>query len=247
MTFSWSTFLLQALNFVVLAYLLHRLLYKPLRRAVEQRREATERAATEAKNARQEALALQQQLQDRLAEVERSRQETIHQAREQAAVERRKMLDDAEQEARQHQEEARQAFQRERAEELQALHSEIVGQAIELTRRLLSEAVDQTLHQQLIMRLLAALQSPNGKLLPESEKEQLRTRWQPEDGVLLETAQELDEASLEKVKEAVTAFLGRSAQVTVEVKPALLGGGRLRIAGHVWDGSLAGQLQEVRP
>ncbi len=242
MTFNVWTFLLQALNFVVLAYVLHRLLYQPLRQAVEQRRSATERAATEAEKARQEAQALQQQLNDRLAEVERVRQESIHQAREEAALERRKMLEQAEQLVQQRQEEARQALQRERAETLKAMHSEIVGQALELTRRLLGEAVDRTLHRQLVLRLLETLDQGNGQLLPEGGREQLRKRWQPEDGVVLETAQETDEATLIKVKQVVSSLLGQPAAVTVQINPALLGGARLRVAGHVWDGSLAGQL-----
>jgi F-type H+-transporting ATPase subunit b len=81
MTLNWWTFLLQALNFVVLAYVLHRLLYKPLRQAVEQRREATERARTEAEKARKDAEALQQQLEEQLAQAQRQRQEAVHQAR----------------------------------------------------------------------------------------------------------------------------------------------------------------------
>ena len=35
MTFNGWTFLFQVLNFVVLAYALHRLLYRPLREAIE--------------------------------------------------------------------------------------------------------------------------------------------------------------------------------------------------------------------
>lgn len=247
MTFNWWTFLLQALNFVVLAYVLHRLLYEPLRRAVEQRRQATEQARTEAEKACQDAQALRQQLQDRLAEAERQRQESIHAAREQAAAERRQLLEDAAREVQQRQDEARQAFERERIEALKGLRSEIVGQALELTGRLLRQSVDRTLHRQLVLRLLETLGGPAGRPLPEKEVERLRASWRAEDGVLLETARELDDACLEQVKASVQALLGQPAPLTVQVKPALMGGARLRLAGRVWDGSLAGQIPEASP
>lgn len=241
MTFNWWTFLLQALNFLVLAYALHRLLYEPLRRAVAQRREATERVRTEAEKARQDAQSLQQRLQEQLAQAERQQQELIHEAREEGMRERRTIVEKAEQDAQQRQEGARQALQRERADALKALHGEVVEQAIGLTRRLLSAAVDRTLHQQLVLRLMETLNQSE-----ESEEDQVRKHWQPQDNVLLETAQDLDETTRERVKESVAAFLGQPAPLTIQVKPALLGGARLRLAGHVWDGSLAGQLQETQ-
>lgn len=240
MTFNWWTFLLQTVNFLVLAYALHRLLYEPLRRAVAQRREATERIRTEAEKARQDALSLQQRLQEQLAQAQRQQQELIHAAREEGMQERRNILDRAEQDAQQRQEESRQALQRERAEALKALHSEVVEQAIGLTRRLLSGAVDRTLHLQLVLRLLETVNHT-----PQSEEDRVRQHWQTQDPVLLETAQELDKTTQEKLRETVNALLGQPAPLTIQVKPALLGGARLRLAGHVWDGSLAGQLQET--
>src|SRR5271169_2235610 len=95
--FNWWTFLFEALNFVVLAYVLHRLLYRPLREAIEKRREANLRAQEAAAKARQDALALEQQLREQLAGAQRQRQELIHQAREQAELERRRLLAEAEQ------------------------------------------------------------------------------------------------------------------------------------------------------
>ena len=83
MTFNWWTFLFEALNFVVLAYVLHRLLYRPLREAIEKRREANARAQETAAKARQEAEALQERLREELTGAEQKRQELIHQAHEQ--------------------------------------------------------------------------------------------------------------------------------------------------------------------
>jgi F-type H+-transporting ATPase subunit b len=237
MTFSWWTFLFESLNFVVLAYVLHRLLYRPLREAIEKRRAANARAQDMAEKARHEAEALQQQLQEQLAGAERQRQELVHQAREQAESERRKLLADAEQAAVRRQHEARQALEWEREEALKSLHEEVVAQAVALTGRLLGEATDRTLHQQLALHLVQTLEQLTG-----AEREQLRAGWQPDDTLVLESAQDLDDTTREQIATAVSALVGRPVFLAVQTCPALLGGVRLRLDGHVWDGSLAGQL-----
>jgi F-type H+-transporting ATPase subunit b len=237
MTFNPWTFLLEAVNFVVLAYVLHRLLYRPLRQAVEERREAARRVQAEAEKARQEAATLQQQLQTEKADQERQRQELLRQAHDQAEADRRRLLAETEQLLQRRQEEVRQALERECAETLRAVRQEVVGQAVDLTRRLLHQSCDATLHRQLVLRLVEELQR-----LPGPERERLRTQWQPEDGVLLETASELDDASLQQLTGVVEAILGRPVPLTAQPRPDLLGGARLRVGGHVWDASLAGQL-----
>lgn len=240
MTFNWWTFLFEVLNFIVLAYVLHRLLYRPLREAIDRRREATARAEAEAQKARQEAEVLQKELEKQLAALEQKRQEAIHHAREQGENERKKLLADAEVVLQQRREEARQILEQEHREALVAVRGEVVGQAFELARRLLSEATDQSLHRQLALRLVRALEE-----VPEAERELLRAHLRADDGALLETAQELDGSTLEQIGKAVTVLVGKPVSLAVTTRPALLGGIRLRVGGQVWDGSVSGQLQDT--
>jgi F-type H+-transporting ATPase subunit b len=238
--FNWWTFLFQALNFLVLAYVLHRLLYRPLRDAVERRRQATAAARAGAQRARQEAEALQKQLQTQLAEVELKRQAVIHEARQQAEADCRSLRSAAERELKQRRDEALEALGRERAEAIEAVRAEVVAQAVALTGRLLGEAADRTLDRQLTLRLAETLRH-----LPADERERLRAGWRPEDGAVLEAAQEIDPQTLEALTAAVADLLGRPVPLTTRTRPALLAGARLRLCGHVWDGSLAGQFQDV--
>jgi F-type H+-transporting ATPase subunit b len=237
MTFNWWTFLFEALNFVVLAYVLHRLLYRPLREAIDKRRAANAGAQAAAAKAREEAETLQQQLREQLAGAERQRQELIHHARTQAEAERQKLLAEAERTAQRRQEEVRQALDREREETLKSVRQEVITQAIDLARRLLGEASERTLHQQLALRLALTLEQ-----LPESERQPLRASYQSDDGPVLETAQDLDASVLEQLTRAISGIVGQPIALAVHQRPALLGGVRLRLTGHVWDASLAGQV-----
>jgi F-type H+-transporting ATPase subunit b len=240
MGFNGWTFLFEAVNFVVLAYVLHRLLYRPLREAVERRRAATGKAQADAEQARLDAEALRKRLEAQLSEVERQRQEAIHQAREEAASERKKLLAETDRALQQRLEESRQAIQQEREEALAALRSDVIAQAVELTRRLLSEASDRTLHRQLALHLVQTLQD-----LPEPERTALRVEWQTEDGGLLEAACEPDGATLEQIAGAVAGIADKPIPLTVKVRPELLDGVRLRVGGQVWDSSLSAPLQEA--
>jgi F-type H+-transporting ATPase subunit b len=237
MHFSWWTFLFEVVNFVVLVYVLHRLLYRPLRDAIDSRREANARAQAEAEKARLEAEVLQKGLREQIAETEQQRQGLIHQAREQAEAERKKLLAEAERARQQQAEESRNALKREREEALEALGDEVVAQAVGLARRLLSEAAESTLHRQLALRLVEALRQ-----MRAGETEQLRSGWQPGDAAVLESAESLDADTLEQITVAVSDALGQQVPLTVQPRPGLLGGVRLRLAGHVWDNTVAGQV-----
>ena len=241
MTFNGWTFLFQVLNFLVLAYVLHRLLYQPIHRAIDERRKAEGQARAEAEAERKQAQALQEELRQKLEEQESQRQELLRQARDQAAAERSKILSEAEQAAQRRQEEVRQGLTRESEEARRALGKELLAQAVEAAGRLLSEAADTTLNRQLALKLAETLER-----VPEEERQRLREQGQLNDGAVLESAFPLDEETSRRIAKAVAALAGRPVTPAVQTNPALLGGVRLRLGGHLWDASLAGQLEAVR-
>jgi F-type H+-transporting ATPase subunit b len=238
MTFNLWTFLFEVLNFLVLVFVLHRLLYRPLREAIEQRREANTRAQAEAEQARQQAAELEKRISTQLAELDQQRHELVREAREQAQAERRGLLAETEREVERRRHEARQALEREHEDAWQALRTELTTQALTLAGRLLSEAADEMLQQQFVRRLVESLGQ-----LAEEERERLRADGQNGDGVLVETARELGAPEHQQVAAAVAALLNREATLTVQTRPELLAGVRLRVGGRVWDASLAGQLE----
>src|SRR4051812_21431663 len=105
MNFNGWTFLFEVLNFVVLAAMLHWLLYRPLRDAIDRRRAADARVREEAEKARAEATEMCRHLEGLLADQEKERQKLLHQAHEQAEAERTRIVAEAEATARRRQEE----------------------------------------------------------------------------------------------------------------------------------------------
>ncbi|MBX9790086.1 MAG: F0F1 ATP synthase subunit delta [Pirellulales bacterium] len=238
MTFNIWTFLFEIVNFVVLAYVLHRLLYRPLRAAIDQRREAIAHTQDEAESARAAATALQLQLQSQLSEIEQERQDAIQQTRELAETERQKLIADGEKTIVRRQEEARLAIDLQRDEALRSLRSELNAAAAELAARLLTEATGGTLQQQLVKRLVETLSH-----VPANQREKLRVDWSEADGALVETATTLDAILIQQISQAVNALVGQPVNLAMQTKPKLLAGARVRIGGHVWDASLASQFE----
>jgi F-type H+-transporting ATPase subunit b len=241
MTFHPWTFLFEVLNFVVLAFVLHRLLYRPLRKAIDWRREEETSARSAAEKAQVEAADMRRQLQESEARMEQQRQEALRQAQVQAQEARRQLLAEADQQARRRRQEAETDLQRQRAEALDALRGDLTRLAVDFAERLLREACDASLHRQLALRLVAALEA-----VPDEERARLGREWQPEDGVTLETAVELDPSTQERLGTAAATLLGQPVTPMVVVRPELLGGVRLRLGGRVWDATLGSRLAEAR-
>jgi F-type H+-transporting ATPase subunit b len=239
MIFNVWTFLFQVFNFLALVYILRRLLYRPLREAIDRRREAHAQAQADA--ARREAATLQQELSERIADLDRRRAETLREARERAEVERQAALAEAECAIRRRREEAEQQVARDRDEALRSLRGELVRSAVALAERFLSQASNAGLQRQLTLRLVEQLGG-----IPEDERQRLRGEWEADDSAVLETAAELNGDLLQAINTALESLVGRRVDIQVQARPALVGGLRLRIGGQVWDASLAGGLEEAR-
>jgi F-type H+-transporting ATPase subunit b len=239
MSFNFSTFLFEVLNFLVLAFVLQRLLYRPLREAIDKRQNEQAKARLEVETARQVAAQQQQQLQAELADLERKRQEVIRGAHEQAEAERQRLLAATEMAAARRQEELHQTADREREDAVQALRTQIVKAAIDMSQGLLRQAANTTLQSQLAQRLIETLET-----LPDPERLRLRDEWNPVDGIIIESADPLPDATLQQLRDSLTGLTGRPVTISVQLAPDLLCGLRLRSGGQVWDASLAGQFTD---
>lgn len=236
------TFLFQLVNFVVLVYVLWRLLYRPLHEAIDRRKAANAKAQAEAERARADAASLQQHLNEELTNLDRQREALLQQARERAEAERKTMIAETEQAIARRREETEQQLERARTEALEALRTEIVGSAVALADRCLSEAANSTLDEQLAQRLVETLQA-----IPPEQRERLRADWEPADRAVVEASAHVNGAILQHVQSTLDALAGRPVEVTVEPSPALRAGLRVRLGGHVWDASLVGGLGEPAP
>jgi len=241
MTFNLWTFLFEVLNFLVLVFVLQRLLYRPLREAIDRRREEEAAARRDAEKARGDAAQMRRQLEEYEHRLEQERQEVLRQAQTEAEASRRKLLAETAEEAERRRRDAEAALERQRAEALEMLRGDLTRLAVDFAERLLHEACGASLQQQLAARFIETLEA-----LPEAERQRVRQEWQPEDAVVIETAADLDSDMQERLSGVIAVLLGRAIQPATVIRPELLSGVRLRVGGRVWDGALASRLAEAR-
>jgi F-type H+-transporting ATPase subunit b len=231
----WWTLGLQAINFLVLAWLLHRFLYRPVMAAVAARQEAADRLTAEAAARRREAEAAAAEAGRQLAAVAEQRDHLLTEGERAAEAARRRLL---EQGAAEHQRllaEARAAIRRETSVAAEELRLRTVDLAAAMAARLLREA--PVPDEPFLDRLLAEIAG-----LPEQTRAALRA------GPLeVATARPLAAAAAREECAAALAeaLEGPPAALTFATDPRLVAGIELRSHATVVRSTLAADLTRI--
>ena len=221
--------LAQIANFIVLAWLLGALLYKPVLKMLDERRAKIEKGledARAAETARANAEAERQSVLDAArAEAQKLRAEANQQA-EQAAA---KIKADAQLEAEKIKADALSGLSAERDKMLSELRGQIAALAIAASSKLIGESLDRQRQEALIAdffaKVPAEVRSGLAGVTGEAE-------------VVSAVPLTPDEQTRVKRELALT-------QANFRVDPKLLGGLRVRVGDKVVDGSVAGQLEAL--
>lgn len=93
MELSWSTFILEIINFLVLVWILKRFLYRPVLNVLEKRREKIAQTLNEATERQTQAVALEKQYQGRLDEWELEKQQARESLQQEIQTEKNRRLE----------------------------------------------------------------------------------------------------------------------------------------------------------
>ncbi|MGA1860088.1 hypothetical protein VH569_29225 [Azospirillum sp. 11R-A] len=237
------TLLLQAVNFLILVWLLRRFLYRPVLAVIAERQAATERVRSEAEAARQAAEAARQSLEDQRTALPAERDRLIAAARAAAEAERAALLEKARVEGDHALEEARSRLAEERAQALEALQRHAADLGIRLATRLLRDAPAAVLTVPLLDEACAAVEA-----LSAPQRHALADGIDPVP-VRLAIAAALPEADTTRTRERLTAALSRPVALELVEDPSLIAGVELHFAHSVvrrsWKQALAEAKEEM--
>ena len=219
MHIDWWTLLLQAINFLVLLWLLHRLLYRPVLAAIDARQATIKRdreAAAEARRTAEETSAAQRQ---RLDEIEEARRAILSAAESDATARRDNVLADARREAESLAARTRDQLSSERHDAALALRREACRLATAIAQRLLQQTTKPS--AEAFLEILAV------------EFDSAKTAGPPAASeALAEVAcmPALDPAAEARWRQTICQRLG-ARSVRFSADPDLLAGARITIAG----------------
>lgn len=227
------TLALQAINALVLVWLLARFLYRPVIAAVAQRRAEAARLLADAEAARAQARQVQAALEADRASLAAEAERTGAEARARAAADGEALLEAARAEAAGLRREAQAAILRERAAAQAELERSAAELALVIARRLLELLPPAALTEAFLAVLAATFAA-----LPEPVQRQLRD---PRETVTVVSAVKLDAAA----EQACRALLAGAGGVTFATDPALIAGIELRASHATLPASWGAELHRV--
>jgi F-type H+-transporting ATPase subunit b len=245
MLIDWFTVAAQALNFVVLIWLMKRFLYRPILEAIDAR-EARVVAELQAARAAQ-AVADEERnaLNASRQAFDAERDTLVSAAREEAAALREGLLATARADADALRATRASVLEREVAERRAELATRMRDTVFGVTRKVLGALADATLESQLVSTFALQVASQ-----PEAERERLRraciaSTTSGGNVARVRSAFTLEPAQRETVRDSVITLLGQQPEIVFEVDPSLVVGIELDIADHTVGWSMSGYVETL--
>ncbi|MGD8831180.1 MAG: hypothetical protein PVF57_11305 [Pseudomonadales bacterium] len=247
MTINGWTIALQAINFLVLVWLLQRFLYKPAMAMMARRKQLVEEAFDEARSAKAQAEAEQKRYQSEQEKLVASRDEVLARAHEEIEADRTKVLDDAHKQAAELLDDTRRQIAEERATALAEIKARVADLSVSMATRLLEQLATQTGNAPGLAEagLAALLKHIDG--LPEEERSSLDDDL-GNSGEQLKaiTAVKLGADSEQRWRAALEKRFPGAPDITFQTSPDLLGGAELRFPHAVVSLAWSEQLKQAR-
>lgn len=241
MASSYWTIALQAVNFLILVWLLQRLLYRPVLAVIEKRRVIAERALAEAAEVKEKAEEARRSLERERAGFVVDRDALMEKAAAEAARECAISLEGARSQAQRLELQTRQQMERERAQFNETVIAEAAQLAIEIARRLLATSQPTNPIDPFLERVAATLAA-----MPPSDRDRLVL---PGETLTLISAIPLDEAQRRACTTRVSTALGAPIALSFGEFADLIAGIELRfprlILRHNWRDDLAAALKDL--
>ena len=241
MGFSLTTFLFEIVNFIVLLWLLQRVLYKPLQRAIAKRNAVIEEREQAAELRMQQAEQSLADYRERQAELDGLRAQTIRDATEQASEERARILELAREDAAAEHVRAQRLLDAEREAALSWVREVLVERGAEVAGRILGHLAPEALEPALLDQLLSEL---------DRQSDLLKREARPDGGAAPEVevtfAKMPGDEGVSRLRDKLGETLGLTPRLALREDETLGAGLVLRLGNRVLDASMAGQLEAFR-
>ena len=221
MQIDWLTVAAQAVNFLILVYLLRRFLYRPVMTAMARREERIAQQLQEARSREQEAGQEAQRYREKTAALERERDALLSAASKDVDIRRKAMLEEAREEVDATRATWQKEVERERHEFLGMFKHQAAAALARTARRVLADLADGELEQQLIRTFMKQLESLDHGVLAALRKSAHKAAE-----IRVTTSFEADPDTRARIKRAIEHHLleGKETEIQFHRSEALICG-----------------------
>jgi F-type H+-transporting ATPase subunit b len=241
MLIDWFTVAAQAVNFLLLVWLLKRFLYRPVLAAIDEREKRIAKQIQDAEKMKTEAVKEQTDFLHKSEEFDGQRAGLLLEASNSAKTERERLLE----KARTDSEELRSKLKKTVHDELDSLNGKIgtlaVQEVFSIARKTLAELADLSLDERLTDAFIHRLHDMNDQQ-KEELKASLESSTRP---VLVRTAFELGAPRKTAIEGGVRAILGEKTGIEYETKADLISGIELTANGQKFAWSITDYLTSL--
>jgi len=218
---NWSTFIFEMINFLVLVWLLKRLLYRPVLNAIAVRKKAVDETLAEAEKVRMEAQQLQKTYEDRLRDWEKEKEVQMAQFQRERAEQRAHAMTVLENDLAKEREKQKVLDESRLAEQLRRQEEEALNLAGRFSSRLLARLAGPEVEARIVDIFLNEV-----KTLPEERIQELKNgfRNHTQPSAEIKTAFALSEGKKDALSESLASLFGRPVSCQFSEDPALLAG-----------------------
>lgn len=234
-----TTLLFESINFVVLVFVLWRVLYRPLRASIEKRRAAVEEDLEAARAAREEAKERELEWAAREQELVALREQTRREALDAAEKEKSRILERAREDASAELSRARQLLETEHEAARHWVRTAIWQRSTDLAGRMLVALAPDDAPRILGDRLVELIDTNADAIREEAEEA-------PGLEVSIAGTRMPDAELLDALRASLTRALGHAPRFSTHEDESLVAGWTLRVGDRLFDASVAGQLEAFR-
>lgn len=230
--------LVQIFNFAIIFVVLRAWVFKPIVGLLDKRRTSIAQGLEDARIAAEARENAEKEARVIINQAQTDASQKVREATERAEIAARDVMAEAEEEAAKARENARAEAELERDRILADLRGQISALAMAAAQRLIGDALDESRQHALIEEFFSGVKT--GKVVV--------LEGETVSGAAAEVTSALPLSSNEQdiVKNDILSKIGEQATVTFRVDPNILGGIIVRVGDKVLDGSVAGQLEELR-
>jgi F-type H+-transporting ATPase subunit b len=205
---SWTTFILEIVNFLLLVWILKRFLYKPVLDVIARRQAGIEKTLADAKGIREEAEDLKAQYEGRLSEWDAEKAQARDDLHKEIEGERKRLLEKLNAELDTEREKARAIEERRAEDERRGYEETALAHGASFAARLLSQVADEGLQRKLVALALEQI-----KQLPDDRTQLLRSAFENgQHDVTITTAFELSPEDRTSIQQRLSELLGDETQ-----------------------------------
>lgn len=238
MEFNLTTFVLEVINFIILVWVLARILLRPVRNILERRRQQVQAELDKAQKIKNDAMELEKNYKIRLQDWQREKQKRLEKLNAELAVAREKKVADLQMWVKTRRQAAESLAQQKFEQVIKDADRQIQTKAANFSSEFLKRISGAYLDAKLLDVILADLAT-----LPSHKLSSVKTSLKSVAEICVYSAHPLSSEAKEQFETRFKKFLQSKCQIYFRTEPALIGGCEVAAGDYLLAANIRDELR----